>query len=71
MMKINRKKIISMALATMIAVGSTSAYAATFSDVKNDWAKTYIYRANEQGFEKENFFLDDGRSFSINNYYIF
>lgn len=54
MMKINRKKIISMALATMIAVGSTSAYAATFSDVKNDWAKTYIYRANELGLVKGN-----------------
>ena len=49
-MKINSKKITSLALATIIAIGSTSAYAANFKDVsKGHWAKNSIDKGNELG----------------------
>lgn len=59
-MKINTKKITSLALATIIAIGSTSAYAANFKDVtKGHWAESYIDKGNElgllQGYEDGSF----------------
>lgn len=49
-MKINTKKVTSLALATMIAIGSTSVYAANFKDVtKNHWAKAHIQRGSDLG----------------------
>lgn len=49
-MKFNVKKITSVALATLITVGSTS-FAASFTDVAdNYWGKPYIERGKELGF---------------------
>lgn len=49
-MRINTKKVTSLALATLIAIGSTSAYAADFKDVtKNHWAKAHIQRGSDLG----------------------
>ncbi len=49
-MKINTKKITSLAVATMIAVGSTSAFAVDFKDVKGHWAIKHIEKVQKLGF---------------------
>lgn len=49
-MKINAKKITSVALATLITIGSTS-FAASFTDVADDyWGKPFIEKGKELGF---------------------
>lgn len=48
-MKMNIKKTISISLATLITVGSTGIYAASFNDISGHWAKTYIEKGKNAG----------------------
>lgn len=58
-MKTNIKRAMSIAIATLITVGSTGTYATSFNDISGHWAKTYIEKGKKldliKGYEDGSF----------------